>query len=84
MGVHVVRFIHTKHTIASEVSNAETGGVLTNMVSIDLTEQELCQKSPLFLEAMAACFSESVGELFLTDFMVASSAGKQKIETHGG
>ena len=33
---------------------------------------------------MGVCFSESVGELFLTDFAVASSAGKQKIETHGG
>ena len=33
---------------------------------------------------MAVCFSESVGELFLTDFVVASSAGKQKMETHGG
>ena len=33
---------------------------------------------------MAVCFSESLGELFLTDFAVASSAGKQKIETHGG
>ena len=33
---------------------------------------------------MAVCFSESVGELFLTDFMVALSVGKQKIETHGG
>ena len=33
---------------------------------------------------MAVCFSKSVGELFLTDFVVASSAGKQKIETHGG
>ena len=30
---------------------------------------------------MAVCFSESVGELFLTDFAVASSVGKQKIET---
>ena len=33
---------------------------------------------------MAVCFSESVGELFLTDFAVASSVGKQKIETRGG
>ena len=38
----------------------------------------------LSLEAMAVCFSKSVGEIFLTDFMVASSAGKQKIETRGG
>ena len=35
---------------------------------------------------MAVCFSESVGELFyfLKDFVVAFSAGKQKIETCGG
>ena len=33
---------------------------------------------------MAVCFSESVGELFLTDFAVASSVGKQKIKTRGG
>ena len=33
---------------------------------------------------MAVCFSESVGEIFLADFAVASSAGKQKIETRGG
>ena len=44
----------------------------------------LSKKVPLSLEATAVCFSKSVGELFLTDFAVASSAGKQKIETHGG
>ena len=32
---------------------------------------------------MAVCFSESVGEYFVTDFVVASSAGKQKVETRG-
>ena len=32
---------------------------------------------------MAVCFSKSVGELFLTDFVVALSAGKQKVETRG-
>ena len=29
---------------------------------------------------MAVCFSESVGEFFVTDFAVASSAGKQKFK----
>ena len=32
---------------------------------------------------MAVCFSESAGEFFVADFAVASSAGKQKVETHG-
>ena len=29
---------------------------------------------------MAVCFSESVGEYFVTDFAVTSSVGKQKIK----
>ena len=38
------------------------------------------EKSPLSLQTMAVCFSESVGEYFVTDFAVASSAGKQEIK----
>ena len=29
---------------------------------------------------MAVCFSESVGEYFVTDFALALSAGKQKVK----
>ena len=47
------------------------------MVNIEQSES-FVKKNPLSLEAMAVCFSESVGELFLTDFMVALSVGKQK------
>ena len=67
-----------------EASNAKTGGVLTNMVGISQSKGFVKKKIPVSLEAMAVSFSESVGELFLTDFMVALSVGKQKIETHGG
>ena len=56
------------------------GGVLTNVDGL-LTEQRLCQrKNPLSLQSTAVCFSESVGEYFVTDFAVASSAGKQKVK----
>ena len=33
---------------------------------------------------MAVCFSESVGEFFLIDFVVASSAGKQEVRNPWG
>ena len=59
------------------------GRVLTNIVGIDRAKA-LSKKVPLSLEATAVCFSESVGELFLTEFAVALSVGKQKIETRGG
>ena len=42
------------------------------------------KKSPLSLQTTAVCFSESVGEYFVTDFAVASSAGKQEIKKPGG
>ena len=38
------------------------------------------KKSPLSLQTTAVCFSESVGEYYVTDFAVASSAGKQKVK----
>ena len=38
------------------------------------------KKIPLSLQSTAVCFSESVGEYFVTDFAVASSAGKQKVK----
>ena len=53
------------------------GGGLTNVVNIGQSES-FVKKNPLSLEATDVCFSESVGEFFLTDFMVALSAGKQK------
>ena len=42
------------------------------------------KKSPLSLQSTAVCFSESVGEYFVTDFAVASSAGKQKVKKPEG
>ena len=66
---------HTKYV----ASDAETGGVLTNVVGFDRAKA-LSKKGPLSLQTTAVCFSESVGECFVTDFAVASSAGKQKIK----
>ena len=56
IGVHVVRFTHTKH--------APLLAFLTNVVGIRQSKGFVKEKIPLSLEAMAVCFSESVGELF--------------------
>ena len=57
------------------------GGVLTNVDGFFDRAKALSKKtSPLSLQSTAVCFSESVGEYFVTDFAVASSAGKQKVK----
>ena len=60
------------------------GGVLTNVVGFCQSRGFVKEKIPLSLQTTAVCFSESVGDFFVTDFMVALSVGKQKIETCGG
>ena len=58
------------------------GGVLTNVVGFDRAKA-LSKRIPLSLQNTAVCFSKSAGEFFVADFAVASSAGKQKVETRG-
>ena len=50
------------------MSNAETGRVLTNVVGIQQSKCFVKEKIPLSLEAMAVCFTESVGELCFDRF----------------
>ena len=45
-----------------QASDAEMGGVLTNVVGFDRAKALSKKKSPLSLQTMAVCFSESVGE----------------------
>ena len=78
VGVHVVSITHTKLA-----SDAETGWVLTNVVDFDRAKALSKKKRTLSLQTTAVCFSESAGEFFVADFTVASSVGKQKVETRG-
>ena len=58
------------------------GGVLTNFI-LFLTEQRLCQKILLSLQTTWLFAFRICGRVFVADFAVASSVGKQKVETRG-